>query len=73
MAKKIKLLPCPFCGHKNPMILGNGIGDFFVMCNDIHVDGDDGGCGARTSDVKCETPEGAARRWNKRCVKREIK
>lgn len=63
MSKPIKLLPCPFCGNPTPQIVPNGIGDFFVVCSstdDYH------GCGARTSDVRCEGKEHAAERWNKR-------
>lgn len=58
------LKPCPFCGGTNISILSNGIGDFYAICDGD--DEDEAFCGARTSDRGCETPEGAARRWNRR-------
>jgi hypothetical protein len=59
-----KLKPCPFCGNTKPVIRANGIGDFYVFCD--AEDESDMSCGASTSDRRCETPEGAARRWNRR-------
>lgn len=60
----IKLLPCPFCGNTSPVIRSNGIGDYYVFCDDS---GDDRyGCGASSSDRSCETMSGAAARWNTR-------
>lgn len=58
-----KLLPCPFCGNPFPVIRSNGIGDFYVYCDD---DEDVGGCGASTSDRSCEGETFAAERWNRR-------
>lgn len=61
-----ELLPCPFCGNAEElMILPNGIGDYFVQCGDI-----DSGCGARTSDVHCESKWHAIQRWNARAQAR---
>lgn len=59
-----KLKPCPFCGSRLAVIRSNGIGDFFVICGDSSDD--ENGCGARTSDVRCEGEEYAAERWNRR-------
>lgn len=58
-----ELKPCPFCNNPNPQICQNGIGDYYVQCTDN--DGDIG-CFARTSDVKCESENHAAERWNTR-------
>lgn len=55
-ATNVALKPCPFCGGEAE-IKPNNIGDFFAMCS---------GCGASTSDIKCELEESAARRWNTR-------
>lgn len=67
-----ELKPCPFCGAKVAEIRSNGIGDFYVIC-DADDDGSGReagrfgfGCGARTSDVSCESREQAAKRWNMR-------
>ncbi len=58
------LKPCPFCGNRNIALRSNGIGDIYALCE---VDEDDGtGCGARTSDVNCETDRKAVERWNQR-------
>lgn len=61
------LLPCPFCGGTSIEIRDNGIGDSYAICD---ADEDSGGmsCGARTSDYRCETEQGAVRRWNRRAV-----
>lgn len=56
------LKPCPFCGNPSIMLRSNGIGDTYAICDD----GDDGGCGARTSDRNCETDSKAVKRWNRR-------
>jgi hypothetical protein len=58
-----ELLACPFCGNDRPKIRSNGIGDYYVVC-----DGDEDAvhCEASTSDRRCETVEGAVRRWNRR-------
>lgn len=58
-----KLLPCPFCGNPNPVIRANGIGDYYVFCDD---DEDVGGCGASTSSRRAEHEGVATRRWNNR-------
>jgi hypothetical protein len=58
----MKLVPCPFCRHSNPVITSNGIGDFFVICSDNVEEGEYPGCGARTSDVRFESEEHAAER-----------
>lgn len=63
-AEARRLKPCPFCGSRLAVIRSNGIGDFFVICGDSSDD--DNGCGARTSDVRCEGEEYAAERWNRR-------
>jgi hypothetical protein len=62
--EEIKLLPCPFCGFGGAQIAPNGIGDYFVICEDD----DNDGCGARSSQVRCETQQHAAKRWNRRAV-----
>ena len=68
MAKEIKLLPCPFCGESGEKLLGiarevwardvegNVYYHFFACCDR---------CGA-TMSVCDDTPEGAAKRWNRR-------
>lgn len=64
------LKPCPFCGNTETLkIVGNGIGDYLVTCGEELED--DPGCGVRTSDVRCETKQHAAERWNKRITKGE--
>lgn len=62
----IEVLPCPFCGCETVSIISNGIGDFFTICGDPDEVEEDPGCGVRTSDVRCESPEMAAERWNQR-------
>jgi hypothetical protein len=57
------LKPCPFCGNISPVIRSNGIGDYYVYCDD---DEGEGGCGASTSDRRAEHETVAARRWNQR-------
>lgn len=64
-----ELKPCPFCGNEDVHIRPNRIGDYFVMC-DSDVEGEEG-CGASSSDRRCETEAGAARRWNERAVASE--
>lgn len=64
-----KLLPCPFCGNKNPEIMPNGIGDFYVRCETP----DEEGCSCRTDDAFCESKEHAAKRWNTRTPSPETK
>jgi len=54
--KGVILKPCPFCGG-NPHMQENGIGDYYVWCTC---------CDARSSDVRCESVEHAAERWNRR-------
>lgn len=60
-----ELKPCPFCGNSRPTMRSNGIGDFYVLCEDPD---DDAAmqCGASSSDHSCETQRGAADRWNRR-------
>lgn len=58
------LKPCPFCGGTEAHIRGNDIGDYYVIC-DTDIEGEMC-CGASTSDRSCETPGGAAQRWNMR-------
>ena len=53
--------PCPFCGNTEIYVHSNGIGDYYAICGDDEI-----GCGVRTSDFKCESPEYAIERWNKR-------
>lgn len=52
------LIPCPDCGTQ-PLpgadIHPNGIGDEFVRCP---------GCGKESSQVRCESKQHAAERWN---------
>ena len=62
---RIDLLACPFCGEAGARIASNDIGDFFVICGD----GDEVGCSARTSDIRCESRAMAARRWNRRAAR----
>lgn len=65
------LKPCPFCGCTTPEIRSNGIGDYYVIC-----DGDDEDvsyCGASTSDVRCESEEHAAERWNNQILAHKVK
>ncbi|WP_068437014.1 Lar family restriction alleviation protein [Magnetospirillum sp. XM-1] len=57
------LKPCPFCGNTAPVIRSNGIGDYYVYCDD---DEEVGGCGAHTSDRRAEQKSIAAKRWNQR-------
>ena len=62
-----KPMPCPFCGNSNPVVESNGIGDYYVAC--VRYDNDEDaffGCGARMSDIRCESQEHAIERWNTR-------
>jgi len=69
-ARKMKVRACPFCGNERLTIEANGIGDYFVICQDPEYP-DANGCGARTSDVRCESQEYAIERWNRRAKKRK--
>lgn len=66
MPEQISLLPCPFCGFDKPIIKPNGIGDFYVICED--PEDQTYACGASSSDERCESQVFAAERWNKRSV-----
>lgn len=62
--EKGELLPCPFCGGRDIEIRATKIGDYFAICHsdyegEMH-------CGASTDPSRCETPEGAVRRWSRR-------
>jgi hypothetical protein len=61
-----KLEPCPFCGNVCLEIVSNGVGDYYIFCAGDGEDGDPLGCGARTSDVRCESKKHAIQRWNTR-------
>lgn len=63
----IELKPCPFCGRTDIHIEPNGIGDYSVVCGHELT-----GCGASTSDYRCESEEQAVERWNRRMVEREL-
>jgi hypothetical protein len=67
-----ELLPCPFCGNDNIEIIPNGIGDYYAICSGDGEDGDPCGCGASTSDRRCESQEGAVDRWNARAASSEL-
>lgn len=56
-----ELKNCPFCGCAIVEIVPNGMGDFFAICGN-----EDEGCGARSSQMRCESREHAAERWNTR-------
>lgn len=58
-----RLYPCPFCGGTDITIKSNGIGDYYAICGSEDIAG---GCGARTSDVRCESRAQAIERWNRR-------
>jgi hypothetical protein len=60
----VKLLPCPFCGNCDIELVPNGIGDFSAHCGD----GVETGCGASSSEIRCESRQHAAERWNRRAV-----
>ena len=60
------LKPCPFCGHRKPVLITRGRLDgwrdyFYVLC-----DYNDGGCGA--SGQWCHYPDEAVEAWNKRTL-----
>lgn len=62
-----ELLPCPFCGDKNPSEQWTG-DNVHIECMDCHVKGPYGGATFR--EGYCETEEKAlrvaARKWNTR-------
>lgn len=60
-----ELRNCPFCGC-TAYLTANGMGDYFVICGDGDEEGDSHGCRASSSDMNCETIEGAIARWNRR-------
>jgi len=62
MAKKFKLLPCPFCGKSESVHIlahGTGIKKFFIVRCERGLDG----CGA---NVTGGTRRFAAENWNRR-------
>lgn len=61
-----ELKPCPFCGGTSLEVRDNGIGDCYVICYSSELDVES--CGARTSDVDCETHHKAISRWNTRHI-----
>jgi len=63
-----KLKPCPFCGNTEPRLISNGIGDLYVICRTEDQPEEDRGCGARSSDYRCEHENLAAERWNRRAA-----
>ncbi len=58
------LAPCPFCGGSDIEIRATKIGDYFAICHSDYEGAMH--CGASTDPSRCETPEGAVRRWNRR-------
>ena len=67
-----ELKPCPFCGNDNIEIRSNGIGDYYAICSGDGEEGDPCGCGASTSDRRCESQKGAIDRWNTRVPDTEL-